>query len=148
QEGRGALLAAAVTVPFIIGKLTGPDSLVRNPLYRPAISLSHYAHAMGLYLNVLFFQDHFFRPAKTVVLLALMLFLALWKNSRLFVLCCFFFLFSVLPFFFIPHFSVFFIYLPGAGWTLYIAPVWVNFRAKKKVPPPAALFLAVAVALA
>ena len=57
---RPAIATALLTVPYVIGKLTGPESLAANPAYRPAISPAKYLHTFHLYLNVLFYQDHFF----------------------------------------------------------------------------------------
>jgi len=149
HDWRGAALAALVTVPYVVGKLTGPDSLAANPLYRPAISPARYLHTFHLYLNVLFYQDHFFRDANTILLVVAMLGLAIWRRSRPLLFAWFFILFSVLPFIFVPHYSGFFIYLPLAGWALYAATALTMLwdRVAKAIPP-AVLFLAVALALA
>jgi hypothetical protein len=145
---RGALVPALLTVPYVVGKLTGPASLAANPAYRPAISAARYLHTFHLYLNVLFYQDHFFRDAHEILLLAAMLLLALWQRSRPLLFAWCFVLFSVLPFIFVPHHSGFFIYLPLAGWALYAAATLGMLR-RKLAPavPPAVLFLAVALAL-
>jgi hypothetical protein len=149
HEGRGPAVTAALTLPYIAGKLTGPASLTANPAYRPAISPAHYLHAFHLYLNVLFYQDHFFRDANTILLVVAMLGLALWSRSRPLLFGWCFVLYSVLPFIFVPHYSGFFIYLPMVGWTLYAATSLVMLRKKlAHTVPPAALFLAIALALA
>jgi hypothetical protein len=145
---RGALIPALLTVPYVIGKLTGPQSLAANPAYRPALSAARYLHTFHLYLNVLFYQDHFFRDAHETLLLAAMLALAVWRRSRPLLFAWCFVLFSVLPFIFVPHYSGFFLYLPMAGWALYIATVLVMLRERiGPAVPAAALFLAVALAL-
>jgi hypothetical protein len=146
---RGSVLTALLTIPYVIGKLTGPESLTANPAYRPAISAARYMHTFHLYLNVLFYQDHFFRDANEILLMTAMLALALWQRSRPLLFAWCFVLFSVLPFIFLPHYSGFFIYLPMAGWALYAATALVMLR-EKIVPalPPAVLFLAVALVLA
>jgi hypothetical protein len=146
---RGLILSALITVPYVVGKLTGPDSLTANPAYRPAISASRYLHTFHLYLNVLFYQDHFFRDANTILLVVAMLGLAIWRRSRPLLFCWCFLLFSVLPFIFVPHYSGFFIYLPMVGWTLYAATGLALLRQRFAARiPPAALFLLVALALA
>ena len=48
-SARGVAISAFVTLPYVIGKLTGPDSLAANPLYRPAISAARYLHTFHLY---------------------------------------------------------------------------------------------------
>jgi hypothetical protein len=120
-SARGVTISALVTLPFVIGKLTGPDSLVANPLYRPAISASRYLHTLPLYVNVLFYRDHVFRSGNTMVVVVAMLALAVWRKSRPLLFAWCFILFSVLPFIFVPHYSGFFMYLPMAGWALYAA---------------------------
>lgn len=147
--GVAASIAALVTLPYVIGKLTGPDSLAANPLYRPAISPARYLHTFHLYLNVLFYRDHYFRDANTILLVAAMLALAVWRHSRPLLFAWCFILFSVLPFIFVPHYDGFFLYLPMAGWALYAATALEMLRGRfAKAVPPAALFLAVALALA
>jgi hypothetical protein len=146
---RGVTISALVTLPYVIGKLTGPDSLAANPLYRPAISPARYLHTFHLYLNVLFYQDHFFRDANTIILVVAMLALAVGSRSRPLLFAWFFILFSVLPFIFIPHYSGFFLYLPMAGWALYAATALEMLRRRfAKAIPPAVLFVTVALALA
>jgi len=146
---RGVAISALVTLPFVIGKLSGPESLIVNPLYRPAISGARYLHTFHLYLNVLFYQDHFFRDANTILLVAAMLAVAIWRRSRPLLFAWFFVLFSVLPFIFVPHYSGFFLYLPMAGWALYAATILEMLRERfAKAIPPMVLFLAVALALA
>jgi len=146
---RGVAISAFVTLPFVIGKLTGPDSLAANPLYRPAISPARYLHTFHLYLNVLFYQDHFFRDANTILLVVAMLAVAVWLRSRPLLFAWFFIVFSVLPFIFVPHYSGFFVYLPLAGWAMYAATCIAMFRERfARGIPPAVVFLTVAVALA
>ena len=148
-SARGAAITGLITLPYVIGKLTGPDSLAANPLYRPAISAARYLHTFHLYLNVLFYQDHFFRDANTILLVAGMLAVAAWRRSRPLLFSWCFILFSVLPFIFVPHYSGFFLYLPMAGWAWYGATALEMIRVRlAKSLPPAVVFVAVALALA
>jgi len=149
-SARGVGISALVTLPYVFGKLTGPESLPAiDPLYRPAISAARYLHTFHLYLNVLFYQDHFFRDANTILIVAGMLALALWRRSRPLLFAWCFILFSMLPFIFLPHYSGFFLYLPMAGWAWYGATVLEMLRVRfVKSLPSWALFLAVGLALA
>ena len=148
-SARGVGISALVTLPYVIGKLSGSDSLTANPLYRPAISAARYLHTFHLYLNVLFYQDHFFRDGNTILLMAGMLALAIWRRSRPLLFAWCFILFSVLPFIFLPHYSGFFLYLPMAGWAWYGATVLEMVRVRfVKSLPAWALFLAVGLVLA
>ena len=128
-----------------------PNSLaITNPaLCRPAISAGKYLHTFHLYLNVLFYQDHFFRDANTILLVAAMLTLAIWRRSRTLLFTWLFILFSMLPFIFIPHYSGFFLYLPMVGWALYAATGLEMLRFHfARALPSAVLFFALALALA
>ena len=55
QEGRTACMAALLTVPYVIGKVTGSGSLVENPAYRVSISPVRFLKTFHLYLNPLFY---------------------------------------------------------------------------------------------
>lgn len=149
RQWRAPMVCALLTAVYIAGKLTGPGSLVANPAYRPAISASRYLHTFHLYLNVLFYQDHFFRDANTILLVVAMLAAAIWLRSRPLVFAWCFVLFSVLPFIFVPHYSGFFLYLPMVGWALYAGTGLAMLR-RKLAPklPGAVLFLLIAFALA
>ena len=129
-SARGVAISAFVTLPYVIGKLTGPDSLAANPLYRPAISAARYLHTFHLYLNVLSYQDHFWRDANTILLVVAMLAVGIWQRSRPLLFAWCFVLFSVLPFIFVPHYSGFFLYLPMAGWALYFATAMEMIRVR------------------
>jgi hypothetical protein len=150
NSARLVTVSALVTLPYVIGKLSGPDSLAAtNPAYKPAVSASRYLHTFHLYLNVLFYQDHFFRDANTIILVALMLGLAIWTRSRTLLFAWLFILFSVLPFIFIPHYSGFFLYLPMVGWALYAATGMEMLRERfAKSVPAVVVVVVVALALA
>lgn len=149
RECRGVWFTGLVTIPYVVGKLNGAGSLMENPAYRPVISLGRYFGTFRLYLNVIFYSDHFFRPFPSVLLIVLMLGAAAWLRSRPLLFAWLFILFSPLPFIFVPHYSGFFVYLPMLGWTLYGATALAAAR-KNLMPrmPDWALFLAVAMVLA
>jgi hypothetical protein len=148
REALGMWLTALVTVPYVIGKLTGPGNLLTNPAYRPEISALRYLRTFRLYLDLVFYQDHFFRNGPAILLLAAMLAPAVWRRSRPMLFAWCFVLFSVLPFIFLPHYSGAFMYLPMFGWALYAASAleMLRYGAGNRIPAPV-LFLAVALAL-
>jgi len=129
REGRGILITAAITAPYVIGKLTGPGSLVEDPAYRVTLSPVRYLHTFFLYLNPLLYQDHVFRSPNTTQLLLAMVAVALLLRSRPMLFAWCFVLLSLLPVAFIPHYSGFFLYLPMAGWALYAAALLAGIRA-------------------
>jgi hypothetical protein len=148
NSARVVTISALVTLPYVLGKLSGPDSLAAtNPAYKPAISAARYLHTFHLYLNVLFYQDHFFRDANTIILVAAMLGVAIWRRSRTLLFTWLFILFTMLPFIFIPHYSGFFLYLPMAGWALYAATA-VEMLRERFAPSVPAVVVVVVVAFA
>ena len=149
REALGMWIAALVTVPYVIGKLTGPGNFLTNPAYRPDITAIRYLRTFRLYLGLIFYHDRFFRNSYAILFLAALLALAVWRRSRPLMFAWCFVLFSVLPFIFLPHYSGSFIYLPMLGWTLYAASALVMLRqAAGNRIPAAVLFLAVALGLA
>ena len=124
----GVLVTSLVTIPYMIGKLTGPGSLVETPSYHLTISPGRYLDTFHLYLNPLLYREHLFRDPNTVQLLIAMLLVALFlrKEPLLFAWC--FVLISLLPVAFIAHYAGFFLYLPMAGWALYAAALLVEIR--------------------
>ncbi len=156
SSGRRNLAPAAVTalmtVPYVLGKLSGTSQLALNASYHPDLSASRFLHAFQLYTNVLFYHSGQIRSATVVLLLVVMLELALLARSRTLGFAWCFVLFSVLPFIFIPHDSGFFLYIPMAGWALYGARALVLARdallRRRTALIQAATFAAVALALA
>jgi hypothetical protein len=128
REGRGVLVTGLLTVPYVIGKLNAAGSLTENPAYRLTISPSRYLHTFHLYLNPLLYQEHVFRDPNTIQLLVAMLGIALWQRSRPLLFAWCFLLVSLLPVAFMAHYAAFFLYLPMAGWSLYVAVLLVMAR--------------------
>lgn len=119
NRARIPLILGALTVPYIVGKLTGAGSLIRNPAYQLSISPGHFLDTFHLYLNPLLYQDHVFRDSNTVQMLIAMLAFALWRRSRAMIFSWLFLLLSILPFAFINHYAAFFMYIPAVGWAIY-----------------------------
>jgi hypothetical protein len=128
REGRAVLSTALLTVPYVVGKVTGAGSLVDNPAYRLTVSPVHYLHTFHMYLNPLLYQDHVFRDSNTIQLLLAMLGMALLLRNRVLLFAWCFLLVSLLPVAFIAHYSAFFLYLPTIGWSLYAAEMLVILR--------------------
>ena len=128
NSGRGAIVTGLLTVPYVVGKLTGEGSLIENPAYRPSFSAGRYLDTFHLYLNPLFYQNDVFRDPNTIQLMIAMLAFALWQKSRALLFAWCFLLLSVLPFIFLPHYSAFFLYIPSVGWALYISVALLILR--------------------
>jgi hypothetical protein len=69
-----------------------------------------------------------FRDTNTIQLLLVMLTLGLWLRSRPLLFAWCFLLVSLLPVAFIAHYAGSFLYLPLAGWSLYVAVLLVMAR--------------------
>ncbi len=120
----GVLLSGLITIPYVFGKLLLEGSLIENPAYRLNVSPNVFLDTFHLYLNPLFYQDHFFRDPNTIQLITVMLIFALWRRRRPHLLFAWFFLLlSGLPVMFMAHYAAFFMYIPSVGWALYIAGV-------------------------
>jgi hypothetical protein len=145
----GALLTALITVPYVIGKLTGAGSLIENPLYQLSISPVHFLKTFHLYMNPLFYQDHVFHDSNTVQILLVMLAFAIWRRSRPLLFAWSFLILSMLPVAFIGHYSAFFLYLPSVGWALYAAQALrLLLPSRVGMVTKAAIFLGIACVLA
>lgn len=128
RDCRAIWIAGALTVVYIAGKLTGPDSLIDNPAYALSISPGRFLDTFHLYLNPLLYQDHWFHDSNTVQFVIALLVLAAWRRSRVLLFAWFWLLLTILPVSFISHYSAFFEYLPAVGWALYAATLLVMIR--------------------
>jgi hypothetical protein len=130
-------MTGAITLVYIAGKLTGPGSLIEDPAYALTISPGRFLDTFHLYLNPLFYQEHWFHDSNTVQILIGMLVLAALLRSRVLLFAWFWLLLTVLPVAFIGHYAAFFMYLPAAGWALYAAALLVTVRrAFARLLPP------------
>jgi hypothetical protein len=128
REGRAVWITGALTVIYIIGKLTGPDNLLADPRYALHISPVRFLKSFHLYLNPLLYQDHRFHDSNTIQLLLAMLLIAALLRSRVLLFAWCWLLLTVLPVSFVAHYAAFFLYLPMAGWALYAAALLVTLR--------------------
>ncbi len=120
RECQGILVLALATMPYIWIKLTSV-SFVENPSYRPRISALVFVHTFQIYLNPFLYLDHVLRSGTSMILLGLLLLVAVVARKRHLLFGWLFLFLSPLPFIFIPHYTVFFFYLPSIGWALWAA---------------------------
>jgi hypothetical protein len=128
RDARVVWLTGAITLIYIAGKLTGRGSLIENPAYALTISPGRFLDTFHLYLNPLFYQDHWFKDSNTVQLLIAMLAFAAWRRSRVLLFAWLWLMLTILPVSFIAHYAEFFEYLPAVGWALYFATLLVMAR--------------------
>jgi len=151
RSWRGAAVAAAVTTVFVLGRVFGPASLASNAAYRAELSLHAFLDTWSHYLNMLFYVDQKFTPAMAAGLLAALAVAAWASRSAHLKFCWLLIVIGMLPVSFIAKRSLYVIYVPFLGWTLYAATLlqWASVAiAPRWRGRAAALFLATAAALA
>jgi hypothetical protein len=128
REGRGALIAAAMTVPYLIGKAVVPGPLV-TPAYLPRFSASLFMSKWQDYLGQLF-QDAIRFDALGTIALWLGLLIVVWRlRQRALWFAAVVIAASMLPLVFTPpHRSGYVLYIPLVGWALYAAALLVRGR--------------------
>ena len=122
-NGRLALTAALLTVPYIWGKLHPASPLAQLDRYRPRANWHQFLCTYGAYLDQLFYQDGWFTETRTALVLMSALLLALVLRSRhlLFAWCLA--VVGALPIAFIPPRPLAAFYIPLLGLTTYAAIV-------------------------
>jgi hypothetical protein len=141
RDSLAVWMTGAITLVYITGKLTGQGSLTEYPAYALTISPGRFLDTFHLYLNPLFYQEHWFHDSNTVQILIGMLALAAGLRSRVLLFAWLWLLLTVLPVAFIAHYAAFFMYLPAAGWALYAATLLVTVRrAILRLRPPGEIF--------
>ena len=128
RDARAVWITGAITFIYIGGKLTGQGSLIQSPDYAFTISPGRFLDTFHLYLNPLFYQEHWFHDSNTVQIVIAMLVLAAALRSRVLLFAWCWILLTVLPVAFIGHYAAFFMYLPAVGWALYAATSLVGIR--------------------
>jgi hypothetical protein len=125
---RLAMIAAAMTAPYVWGKLLTQSPLSQLPSFHLEITADRFAATYGAYLDTLFYREHWFGEAQTTALLAAMLAVGLILRSRHLVFAWSIVLISFLPIAFIPARAAYVLYIPLAGWALYAAALLVSLR--------------------
>ena len=114
---------------YIYGKL-GSGNLSGNPAFALNLSVPYYLTNSGHYMDVLLFQPLGWTTAKFLALFIFSMFaLAAVLRSRVLFFCCLFFLLTPLPIIFIAfRGSLYLLYIPMIGLTLFVAAVIVRLR--------------------
>lgn len=122
RSGLSIVVCFLFALWYSIGKMSGPDSLARDPLYAPHFSLHQYALTTASYMHQLFYLSGRF-PTNTEALwvLGLMAAAALLLRSRLMLFSVCAIVLTQLPVSFIAVRGAFAIYIATGFWALYIA---------------------------
>jgi hypothetical protein len=138
HEGLASLIAAALTLVYVVGKTSGSGALVRNELYKPLFSWHRFAESNVLYLNTLFYRSP--REGFTVFTLIaswLALFCIAWRRREKHVwLMAFFVVFAPLPIAFLPPRVAGRVYIPLVGWAIILSTLYLGLATLLKNLPP------------
>jgi hypothetical protein len=144
-NARMAWLLAVLTVPYLYGKLSQSSVFSVIPEYKVHLSLERYLGTYGRYLDWMFYQQAPWFTASRVLLLAAAMLLAAMLSRRKALWFGFLFVWlSVLPVIFVtPRGTIFVLYIPFLGWSLYGAAllVWVRDALARLMPAPAVMRL-------
>jgi len=123
-------LLAAMTVPFLFGKLSSASPFSGIPDYELHISPARYLDAYRHYLDIAsYHRSAWFTASGALLLWAAMLLIAARGRRKVLWFSFFFILVSVLPVIFItPRGTISVLYLPYLGWALYAAALLVAMR--------------------
>lgn len=143
-----AWLLTIITVPFLYGKLSAASVFATVGDYRLHVSLKQYLATYGNYLDKMFYADvGRFTPALILLLWGAMLLLAVLSRARVLLFCLLFVLLSVLPVaFIVPRGTIFVLYIPFLGWSLFgaAAVVWLRNRISAGAAAQVATFALIA----
>ena len=121
-------ISTAITVLYVVLKLTGPHSMTANPAYTPHISMHVFMAGWRHYLNDLFYGAITFNSVKTVMLWAMLIGLAMLARRRELIFAWCIIVMGALPFIFIAPRGFFVVYLTLPGWYLYAGTSLVMMR--------------------
>ncbi|MEO8026102.1 MAG: hypothetical protein ABI823_06495 [Bryobacteraceae bacterium] len=131
-----ALAAGLLTLVYIYGKMTGPDSLSDMAAYHPTITLHAFLATARNHMKLMFYTDRFFSTAKVLGLWVLMPLAAWLLRSRILALLAAFAILSFLPVAFLPPREGFVMYMPLLWWSAYAALLLMELRRRyaERVP--------------
>ncbi len=125
-----AWLLALATVPYIIGKLSPASPFSQVGDYHVHAGLGVYMDNYRRYLDLMFYRsDGWFTPTRAALLLGGMVAAALISRRKALLFSAVFVLYSVLPVSFItPRGTIFVLYIPFLGWSLFVATLILALR--------------------
>jgi hypothetical protein len=123
-----ALIGVAMSLLFVVGRMSGPEGLTQIGGYKTTLSLHEYVAKTGQYLDPLFYANNWFTIGKTAVLLLLLVGVAAALGSRVLGVCAGLFMIGILPVAFIPLRSVQAALIPIAGLAIFAATLLNSAR--------------------
>jgi hypothetical protein len=126
REGRAAMAAGAITLVFVIGRLTGANSLAANPAYRPQLTWGRFMETSRHFLSELIPMNIAWNDARVVALFGVLALIAWAARSKALRFAWLFLIVSPLPIAFIPPRGLAQYYIPWFGWVLFTGTVLVS----------------------
>jgi hypothetical protein len=119
RSWRGALVTGTISLIFVIGRATGPDSLIQNVAYRPLFTWRRLVETSSGFLNMLFFLHNGFSGAWLLALWGALFALAWLAKSRPLMFAWLFLMLSPAPVAFVEPRGAAQYYIPLFGWVFY-----------------------------
>jgi hypothetical protein len=123
-----ALLTAALTVPYVFGKLSSPSPLMGNDAYRLHLGLRTYFRALGHYLAIFGLPPDSLNLSSSVLILLLLGTIAILGRRRSLVFAWLFILITPLPVAFIGLRGGYAFYVSTFGIALFLAVSIIESR--------------------
>ncbi len=121
RRWRGVVVTGALTVVFLIGRLTGEYSLARMAMYRPVFTWDRFMLTSRAFLGDLFFLVDRFTPAAVLLVWAVLGVVAWVSRSKALRFAWLFLMLSAAPVAFVEPRGAAQYYVPLFGWALYFA---------------------------
>lgn len=124
RDWRTARLTVLAACLYSLGKMYGPDSLVKLDAYRPVFTAGRFLGEWKAYVaSILYFQDPI--PRGTLYVFWAVLLLTAWGyRTPALRFAGLFLIFSTLPIAFIPFRAGPCLYIPVVGWAIYAATLY------------------------
>jgi len=119
REGRGTWVVGVISVVFVIGMMTDPNSLSSNPFYRPTFTTAQFMKTSTHFLGDVFSENHDWAGVAVLALWGGMLAIAGILRSRVLFFAWLFLMLTPLPIAFIYPRGPAQYYIPWFGWSLY-----------------------------
>lgn len=122
RSGLSIVVCFAAALCYSLGKMSGPDSLARQPLYAPSFTLHQFALTTAHYIRQLFYLSaRLPTPTGSLWIVGLMIAAALLLRSKLMLFSAAAIVLTQLPVAFIAPRGGFAIYIATGFWALYAA---------------------------
>jgi hypothetical protein len=119
QAGRGVLVIGSITLVFVIGRLTGANSLTAIPTYRPTLTWSRLLETSGHFVGEMIGISRDWNEVALLALCGVLLLIAWLARSRVLWFALLFVIVSPLPIAFVPARPANQYYIPWFGWVLF-----------------------------